>query len=470
MWKRFTKNSIDWAASMSLRDNPLLRFLPLSVLIGLAVGWLMAGMPVAASAQTTDVRDFFPQMQETDWREFAEGRTGNREAFVENLFQRLENVPDSVWKQSVAANPVDLETAARSAADYAGSAFQVAGRIVRIANLNNPADAAPKSDDTIWSLLLETGDQSQVYVLVRDVPDCWPKSLPVDSVRGQGILLSTRRQVPVLVMNRLQWYPESTNPALQVDAGKVELARAGFDIASLQDVRQYSDAALASDEHQVFQDLLAAISRIDDNPIRDSGPVDAAPDIDLVELASHPDKHVGGIFRVFGQVRRITPVHVADPSMQQAIGGDRYYQLDVFIPLGDKQVVLGQENSITLTGSYGITVVLSELPAVLRDKRLPVQIEVPGFFLKNWFHRTLATRDVAPSMQRPNLIFVGLPGRMQLYEPRLAGGLIWLLIPAFWGGFVALLAGLFFWSRSRGPSWHERQRQQAAPELPGSPD
>ncbi len=426
--------------------------------------------------QTTDLHDLFPHLQPADWQDIAAGRLTNRREVVEDIFARLGNIPEAVWRSSLAQNQTELSRAVQSPDEHGGQPFEFSGRVLESpAGWRRPVDdASGVMSDSISSVLIEADDGQSIDVLVNRLPGVWQgKTARGQFVQGRGLFLGARGSTAVLVTDRLQWLPDQANADLLVDAGKLQLARHGFDIGLLDDVKQYSDAALVAGEHAVFRSLLRAVAHIGRENPPPSGLFENAPEISLVALARQPVRNAGEIFSVRGELRRITPVEVSEPSLQQAIGGDRYYQLDVFIPLGNQQVLLEHDQAgqpIQFNGSYGVTVLISELPADLDDVKLPIPVEVPAFFLKNWRHKSLATRAVSPTLQRPNPVFVGIPGRLQRNTPRLAGGLIALLIPAFWGGLLALLCGLVVWSRSRGPSWLARQRQRPPRHLANSID
>jgi hypothetical protein len=168
---------------------------------------------------------------------------------------------------------------------------------------------------------------------------------------------------------------------------------------------------------------------------------------------------------VTGELRRITPVAAHPGKLEEPLY--RYYQLDLFVPLGNQQILLGNDGDrepVRFAGSFGITVLLTELPASLEQARLPVKIRVPCFFVKTWNHKTLATLQVSNELRKPNPVFMGLASRVQVVQASSATAALWWL-PAFWGGLAILLAGLFFWTRGRETSFLARDREKPAPDL-----
>jgi hypothetical protein len=235
------------------------------------------------------------------------------------------------------------------------------------------------------------------------------------------------------------------------------LERAGFDPELFENLHQYSDAAITPEEGPMFAELLRSVEAIDRIPPNEAE-MDELPAADLVELARRPSAHAGELLRVEGMLRRITPVEwTADAS---AGSGDRYWQLDVFLPLGHQTIVIETddgEGQVEVHGSYGVTVLLHDLPASIDEKELPVQVSVPAFFLKIWEHKTMSTRRVSPDLRRPNPVFVGLPGELTVVTAGAAGTFSWW-IPAFWTGLGVVLLATLLLTAQRRSSWRDRKR------------
>lgn len=431
----------------------------------LIVCWLAAPFPAGRlSGQQPELHQLFPQLDDSVWRDFAEGRLPNRRAFVDDVIGRLENIPDPVWQQALDRLDTGLADACRRPLEYAGQPFEFSGRVIRVAPLD-ARDLSDGNDEILWNTLIETDEGLELAVLSRGLPRVWQDDSPAGQpVAGRGLLVMMRDSIPVLVASRVAWFPGSERAPLQVSSGLRQLAAAGFDAGLLDQVVNHSDAALTRGEYRMFEQFLAAVAALDGQP--PGGPL---PGVDLVEVARNPRGMAGELVWLEGELRRITPVPASLPALEKVTGHNGYYQLDVFLPLGNRQVLLqGQQGDpLRLTGSFGVTLLLPELPESLPEARLPVQIEVPAFFLKTWEHKTLGTRQADPQLRKPNPLFVGIPGRLEIRGGRPASGTLGWLIPAFWGGLLVLLLVLLVATRARSGRSPGR-RDPPTMEWPGS--
>ncbi len=427
-----------------------------------AFALLISSVPAGfARAQTNDFREYFPQMELDDWSKLASGDAENTEAVTGDIALRLENIPDWAWANAIDATAETLAGVVRSPREFACRAFRFDGRVVDLA----PTTGEVGRDDgvrPIWRVAIQTRDGGELIVLTDRVPKTLLKKGNANGQRvsGRGVFVFANNSRPVLVSDRLPWFPDQVNDGLHIGEGQMVLADGGLDIGLLDDIRQYSDAAVGTAEHDVFQQFLRAVDRADEQ----GNPPIGKP-VDLVVLAQSPREHVGQLFLVEGKLRRITPVEVPDDFPGVMVEDHRYFQLDVFVPLGHRTLVLGAGSdgpSVEIHGGFGVTVLLARLPSELKNRELPVEVAVPAFFLKIWKHKTIATRAVSPELRRPNPVFVGLPRAARVVDAEDPTGL-GLLIAAFWIGLIGVVAGLVVWSRGRSRSHLSRREIQ----LPG---
>ena len=372
----------------------------------------------------------------------------------ERSWQRLPHVPvtqagDEPAERKVLACPQAGEVLEMSGVAVRVHAIALSGNVAQsfqqkhyyLVDVAIPEVVAAVDDGTATDQPPNDTKSSQpcerlVGVLVASVPRNWKTGAEIrEPVFFRGLVVAQLQQglggkvseqdYPVLAANRMQWYPSELNQEHRVEAGHLLLARAGFDVGLLDRVRLNTQQAITSDEQDLFVEFFRAVKNIDRSPIA----VVPESDWDVVDLVRYPQKFLGHCLNVVGTVQRITPVLVESPEMAARLGCERYYQLDVFLPLGNRQLKfveppspgkrddrVGSEPSppvpeMTIQGGFGITVLLDQLPDGLSggdDVGQRSDIEVPCFFLKQWRHSTIATQAVSKRIKKPNPIFVGL--------------------------------------------------------------
>ena len=88
--------------------------------------------------------------------------------------------------------------------------------------------------------------------------------------------------------------------------------------------------------------------------------------LDLATLLNRPAAARGRLMEIRGTARRVQRIEVTDPNLCQRLGIDHYYQIDVFIPLGDQIVRLGDgepgRESPTFVHNFPVIVCTPNLP------------------------------------------------------------------------------------------------------------
>ncbi|MDG2013153.1 MAG: hypothetical protein P8J33_06585, partial [Pirellulaceae bacterium] len=179
-----------------------------------------------------------------------------------------------------------------------------------------------------------------------------------------------------------------------------------------------------------------------------------------------PRAHTGDYALLQGNVRRITPIKITSPRLQAALGTATYYQVDLFVSTNKTNFQLkAAEGTVVLSGTYGITLLLFDLPACLRDNPDQASISLPGFFLKNWAHKTIETREISDELRRPNPIVFGIGSLAKPVEGSFQSSAD-SLIGLFWGGMVVFLIAMVGWQWLNFRNKQSRQsRSQDAVDL-----
>jgi len=112
----------------------------------------------------------------------------------------------------------------------------------------------------------------------------------------------------------------------------------GMDAGLWEDVRASKSNSLGDAEREPFYQLLAALGQPKAADLHSA----ARQPLDLVSLLEKPSEHTGEIRSIEGVARRILKVAVSDADIQSRFGIDHYYQIDMFLPLGDASLRLGK--------------------------------------------------------------------------------------------------------------------------------
>ncbi len=412
--------------------------------------------------QTADMRDTFPALSQQDWQTLATAaRLSTEMSKILRINHRLGDTSETTWDRSL-KQPLNDQLLEQFASDPTASAGMACHGLVRVQSLAKmtPSDALQQAFDIprlyLLRCRLEAAPQSQFDLITGRVPEIW-KSQAKDldqPIQFRGVVINVKPDgQPVVVANNIAWFPEEQNASLKVEQGRLLLAKHGFDLGLLDTIVQRSPVAFTSTEQPLFNQLVQAIQRIDDDTQQDHS---HAP-LDLLQCLKRPNDHAGHLYSIEGSLRRVSSVQVTSPILKDAIGADVYYQLDIFLPVGDRSFVLrDSQGELTISGSFGITVLVLKLPKDLADPKSSIgaKVKLDGVFAKTWTHKTSGTREVSNELRRPNPIVFGLASSLQVIEP--ADSETGDLFGWFWILLVGLLSMLGFWH------WRQSKRTRSA--------
>ena len=311
--------------------------------------WRSANGKIGASTPATNARQWL-ESADIDASRLANlsmGRpldAGDEETIVSVLY-RLPRLPASTldsWKTEVAS----WADVAQRVQQHQAEVFRVSGRATHVERVNLLPEAAERFEFDHYfrvSLALEREGWPAV-VCVHSVPRAWPDSGSLDErAAAYGLLLKTGdrngdRQPLVFAAARMMWFPDRANEALEVDTAQVYLAERGMDLARFDDLQDSDRKPLVAEDRECFYELLAAMKHAAHAPLRRH----AEKTLDLATLLNRPAAARGRLMEVRGTARRVQRIEVTDPNLSQRLGIDHYYQIDVFIPLGDQIVRLGE--------------------------------------------------------------------------------------------------------------------------------
>lgn len=267
------------------------------------------------------------------------------------------------------------------------------------------------------------------------------------------------------------------------------LATLGSDLTWIDLARSRQKLDLAVADRNSFYQLLKIASKFDDNEGPQSADAVAWTRIQGPELLAtrEQDKWIGRAVAVKGRISRITRVPIENKTSQQLSGSTFYYEMDGFIRIEGKRIVIPPANSgnnseasggrtedLVYENEFPMTVVAIELPDFLKAGEFDSQgvqhqswdtqrwVDVKGIFYRNWSYRSeyvsrgnSKERQMAPLIAAVNIQItemtsesVSSPGNWVNW---LAMFVIFGLIALIWGFVVAD-------SKKKGTNRHKKNK------------
>jgi hypothetical protein len=283
-------------------------------------------------------------------------------------------------------------------------------------------------------------------ICCREVPQAW-LARPTLNERASclGLLLKTGDAVDgraqlVFAAHRIAWLPDRPEPNVGITADQVLLADRGVDAGLLDTIRTSNGKALLSADRESFFQMLAAVDRLEPELLFGR----AGRRLDLPTLLGQPETRQFQLLTFRGVVRRVQKILLEEDDLRLRFGIDHYYQLDVFVDLGDQElrVVQGRDASkaAMFRNRYLVPCCVLQLPPDLPEREdLSQQVDIAGFFFKLWAFKSDYVQSIDTSQRQLGPLFVATTPRLveppPTYDP-------------FWGwvtGVTILIAvlGLF---------------------------
>jgi hypothetical protein len=330
----------------------------------------------------------------------------------------LENVER--WRQK----EVDFDQLAAAPADRRAQVFRLAGGVKRVEkHVLLPEQAELLEYGHYYRVQLALRDSPyEALIAARHVPAAWAIDAPLDERAAcDAIFLKvgdSASHPPQLVFaaDRVGWYPDRPDEEHHIGGAQLGLANLGMDIGLWDNVGRSSDPSLTAADREAFYQLLAALGG------NLGSPVFPRHSLDLVALLEKPADHFGDVLPVEGTARRIMKVPVADADIQARFGLDHYYEIDLFVPLGDAALRFGKdasgEKNPVYRNAFPATLIVRELPPGLKEgENVHEHIGAEGVFFKVWTYRSSYTSKFgqlqpAPLFiaTRPHLVETQTPG------------------------------------------------------------
>ena len=229
---------------------------------------------------------------------------------------------------------------------------------------------------------------------------------------------------------QLNWFPTDTSEDFHVDQLDIQLARQGVEFNRLRQVGKNSKRTISVNEATSFYQLLKATSQIEKKLL-------ARPDFNLETMLQDPAASLARPVSFTGHVRRATEIKIEDELIRNELGIDKYYQLDLFVPLEDRRIVIRSpdknpdapdgtdkvDDELVIENRFPITVCTASLPVAV-DAINRHRLEICGLFFKNWSYESELTIEKQFGVQQIAPLIIAAEPRLAAVGPDYFG---WLL-------------------------------------------
>jgi hypothetical protein len=304
---------------------------------------------------------------------------------------------------------------------YRVEVFPVAGRVTGLQRVPLAAQDASRFEyDHYFRVQLHLdGAPYPVLAYTREVPEAWQAQTQLDERASFcGLFLKTgghEAGQPQLVFAtlRIAWHPDRENTTLGVTADHVLLGELGMDVGLFEAVRRTNRKALGAEDRECFYQLLAATRRAVPAALYQQ----ASKSFDVAALLQRPETQQGRLLRLTGTARRVQRIAVSEEDLRQRFGIDHYYQIDLFVPLGDVEVRFGAgpkaNRGPIFANNYPVTCCVLDLPQDLpAEDNIAIPVVLAGFFVKLWAYQTEYVSSIDPQQRQLGPLFIGTAPRV----------------------------------------------------------
>ncbi|QDU92693.1 hypothetical protein [Lignipirellula cremea] len=369
--------------------------------------------------------------------------------------------------------PIDWAAIVKEPSDYRAELFTIEGTATQIDQI--PFDdrrAMVFESPVYYRVHIQTDDAPYTAIVyLREIPTAWKIGEPTAyHVRTDALFLkigdtaaTTDDTLELLFVGvNIGWFPQAVEEHASLRPELLYLSRAGFDVGQIDTIQRQNGQPLVAADREAFYQMLAAARDADGKEFQQL----MAPEVDLGGLLTAPQEHHGEIALVRGTARKITRIVVDDADIRKKYGIDHYYQINIFLPLGEKSVVLGKnaENAPVYQGHFPAVVCVTEvtpslaaeaLQAEANGKIVNEEIAIPAIFFRLWSYPSDYVKQYDPNGRQPAPMFIG---RRPELVPLAAPMSPWVGI-GIGTIFVVALGALWLgvWRYSRGDDRFQRE-------------
>jgi hypothetical protein len=381
-------------------------------------------------------------------------------------------IKDVTWDQ-LAASP----------GEYRAQLFALRGKATQVTEHRILPELAELVEfESYYRVRIELTDSPfQAIVCTRQIPASWQIGVPLsEPAATDGLFLKIGGSAKVdgkeggdadpkpdlvFAAGRVAWFPDREQPANGIGPDQLALAAAGFDLGLFDDLRKANGRGLGDADREAFYQLLSAAPRLSSSTAPRRSPSDtvAASDrvLDIVPLLERPQEHQLRQFPVQGIARRITRIAVGDVDIQRRFGIDHYYEIDLFLPLGEKTLRFGKdptgEENPVYTNSFPATLIVRELPSNLQPgDKLYEQVGAEAVFFKLWTYRSGYTQKFGGLQPAPLFVAQSVETVKVTSTASVASG---VLVGAAFAVALAVIGVIFWWFRGSDREHARRTRE-----------
>ncbi len=374
---------------------------------------------------------------------------------------------------------VSWDQLAAAPGDYRAEIFALRGRAQRVEEHPLLPELAELVEfDKYYRVTLAIDDSPyRTLICTRHVPAAWKVGEPIDErAAADGLFLKlgaadTNDPLLIFAAGRVAWLPDRTDPTAHVGPDQLALASWGFDIGLWDDVRAGNGRGLGDADREAFYQLLATLGRARPESLQQTGKaLDVS--LDVVPLLEQPQAHHGDFLPVQGVARRIMKVPVSDQDVRRRFGIDHYYEIDLFLPLGDKTLRFGKqvagEEQPLYANAFPATLIVRSLPPGLEEgDNLNETVHASAVFFKLWTYRSAYTSKFGRVQPAP--LFLAIQPRVVHYQPAstwISGALIAAAVALS----VVVIGAIFWWYRGDDQEAARQRRRELTGEGGQAPD
>ncbi len=389
-----------------------------------------------------------------------DGQFSNSDEFMISLLMRSANASQESWERFADFNQgIGLQAIQADPQNFRFQVFELKGRVKSVWPIRLPEryeDSGLKG----FYLVLGQSDTGEPWVIAaRSVPRVWPVRTPLDEPiqclgffqafvdfssfsdatleTASGDLLG---RAPLFVTDRLGWFPDRANSSLGVTESHALLAGKGVDIGQFEFVKKNNNRAIEESDSRCFFQLLAAAKHLKPDDFKGQWS-------SFVGLLENPKDHFGGAVQFTGHVKRAVRIYIDRKAVRERLGMDYYYELDMFVPLGNSRIVIksrprggadGEAEDIEYANRFPATVCVPTLPGTpeeIRGKRVSIR----GFFMKFWNYESEFTSRLHPSLGQISPLVVGVEPIINNSSKQAIDGILLTVIVLVVAGVVGLI-------------------------------
>ncbi len=384
----------------------------------------------------------------------------------EILFKILYRMPFFGLDKLAAWSKADVpwsDLAAQPAAERL-EVFSLRGRVTHVQRFELPPEMASRLEyANYFRVRLQPADSPHsALICCRSVPAAWERAEKLDEPgRCDGLFLKAGgeeggRTELVFAAERVGWLPEQPNPGLGVTPDLVYLASLGMDVGLLDTVRKTNRKPITTEDRECFYQLLAATGRAEAMDMFQR----AQTVSDVTPLLTEAEPQHGRLLSLFGTARRVQRVAIDETDIRQRFGFDHYFQVDVFVSLGNTEIRFEQKGSQkeapVFRNNYPVTCCVLELPAGLpaRDD-IAVPVRFAGVYFKLWAYKSEYVAAIDDRQRQVSPLFIATTPRVVRFDDSASNLVGWI------GGIacvlLVLIAGIYIWFPRRGDKQAEEK-------------